>query len=35
MMIRLADIREWRAHAVLDSGGHKIGTLEPVCVDGC
>ncbi|MDL4815264.1 PRC-barrel domain-containing protein [Actinomadura opuntiae] len=33
MMIQLADIREWRTRAVLDSGGHKIGTLESIYVD--
>jgi hypothetical protein len=33
MMIRLADIREWRTQTVLDSGGHKIGTLESIYVD--
>ncbi|MBO2456358.1 PRC-barrel domain-containing protein [Actinomadura violacea] len=32
-MIQMADIREWRTRAVLDSGGHKIGTLESVYVD--
>ncbi|MFC5186968.1 hypothetical protein [Actinomadura harenae] len=32
-MIQMADIREWRTSAVLDSGGHKIGTLESVYVD--
>lgn len=32
-MIQLADIREWRTQTVLDSGGHKIGTLESVYVD--
>jgi hypothetical protein len=28
-----ADIREWRGHDVVDSGGHKIGELEAVYVD--
>ncbi|MEZ3179055.1 PRC-barrel domain-containing protein [Streptomyces pimonensis] len=32
-MIRSADIREWRAHDIVDAGGHKIGTLEAVYVD--
>ncbi|GGU26316.1 PRC-barrel domain-containing protein [Streptomyces lavendofoliae] len=32
-MIRSADIREWRAHDVIDSSGHKIGTLEAVYVN--
>ncbi|MEU4077221.1 photosystem reaction center subunit H [Streptomyces venezuelae] len=32
-MIRIADIREWRTHDVIDAGGHKIGTLEAVYVD--
>ncbi|MGW3774480.1 PRC-barrel domain-containing protein, partial [Actinomadura verrucosospora] len=32
-MIQMADIREWRTRAVLDSGGRKIGTLESVYVD--
>jgi PRC-barrel domain len=27
------DIREWRGHDVVDSGGHKIGELEAVYVD--
>ncbi|MEU1055004.1 PRC-barrel domain-containing protein [Streptomyces sp. NPDC005876] len=31
-MIRSADIREWRTLDVVDSGGHKIGTLEAVYV---
>jgi len=32
-MFEAGDIREWRGHDVLDSGGHKIGTLESVYVD--
>ena len=28
-----ADIREWRAHDVVDDQGHKIGELEAVYVD--
>ncbi|MER6255241.1 PRC-barrel domain-containing protein [Streptomyces sp. NPDC001584] len=32
-MIQIADIREWRTHDVVDAAGHKIGTLEAVCVD--
>lgn len=32
-MIRIADIREWRTHDVIDAGGHRIGTLEAVYVD--
>ena len=32
-MIEPADIREWRNHEVVDSGNHKIGTLESVYVD--
>ena len=32
-MIEAADIREWRTHDVVDSGGHRIGTLETVYVD--
>lgn len=31
-MIQMADIREWRTHVILDSAGHKIGTLESVYV---
>ena len=27
------DIREWRGHDVVDSGGHKIGELEAIYVD--
>jgi hypothetical protein len=27
------DIREWRGHAVVDAGGHKVGTLEAIYVD--
>ncbi|WP_328969412.1 PRC-barrel domain-containing protein [Streptomyces sp. NBC_00239] len=32
-MIQAADIREWRTHEVVDSGGHRIGALEAVYVD--
>ncbi|QMU69380.1 PRC-barrel domain-containing protein [Streptacidiphilus sp. P02-A3a] len=32
-MIEAADIREWRTHDVVDSGGHRIGPLEAVYVD--
>jgi hypothetical protein len=32
-MFEAGDIREWRGHDVVDSGGHKIGTLESVYVD--
>ncbi|MEU9100467.1 PRC-barrel domain-containing protein [Streptomyces sp. NPDC048361] len=32
-MIQIADIREWRTHDVVDSDGHRIGTLEAVYVD--
>ncbi|MFE7428403.1 MULTISPECIES: PRC-barrel domain-containing protein [unclassified Streptomyces] len=32
-MIQMTDIREWRNQEVVDSGGHKIGELESVCVD--
>jgi hypothetical protein len=32
-MIKIADIREWRTHEVLDAGGHKIGVLESIYVD--
>ena len=32
-MIRSADIREWRDHAVVDPKGRKIGMLEAVYVD--
>ncbi|GAA2278523.1 MULTISPECIES: PRC-barrel domain-containing protein [Kitasatospora] len=32
-MIQIADIREWREHAVVDQNGKKIGTLESVYVD--
>ena len=32
-MFEAADIREWRGHDVVDSGGHKIGELEAVYVD--
>jgi hypothetical protein len=32
-MFEADDIREWRGHDVVDSDGHKIGTLESVYVD--
>jgi hypothetical protein len=32
-MFEAGDIREWRGHDVVDSGGHKIGELEAVYVD--
>lgn len=32
-MIRMADIREWRTHDVLDNRGHRIGALEAIYVD--
>ncbi|MFI6005278.1 PRC-barrel domain-containing protein [Streptomyces sp. NPDC051366] len=32
-MIQAADVREWRTHDVVDSGGHRIGALEAVYVD--
>ncbi len=32
-MFEAGDIREWRGHDVVDSSGHKIGTLESVYVD--
>ncbi|MFI8519785.1 PRC-barrel domain-containing protein [Streptomyces sp. NPDC085481] len=32
-MIRIADIREWRDHDVVDQDGKKIGVLESVYVD--
>ncbi|MFE5547937.1 PRC-barrel domain-containing protein [Streptomyces sp. NPDC056534] len=32
-MIRIADVREWRTHDVVDAGSHKIGVLEAVYVD--
>jgi hypothetical protein len=32
-MFQAGDIREWRGHAVVDSGGSKIGTLEAIYVD--
>jgi hypothetical protein len=32
-VITAADIREWRAHDVVDSAGHKIGAMETVYVD--
>jgi PRC-barrel domain len=32
-MFEAGDIREWRGHDVVDSAGHKIGTLESVYVD--
>ncbi|CUM40108.1 hypothetical protein BN2537_9181 [Streptomyces venezuelae] len=39
-MIRMADIREWRTHVVVDPRGHRIGELfkrgrrEPVSKQG-
>ena len=32
-MVEVADIREWRNHAVVDADGHKIGELEAIDVD--
>jgi PRC-barrel domain len=32
-MFEVGNIREWRDHDVIDSDGHKIGTLESVYVD--
>jgi len=32
-MFEAGDIREWRSHDVVDSGGSKIGTLESIYVD--
>ncbi|WP_436737566.1 PRC-barrel domain containing protein [Streptomyces sp. BBFR102] len=32
-MIEAENIRDWRDHSVVDSEGHKIGTLESVYVD--
>ncbi|MGW9617854.1 PRC-barrel domain-containing protein [Streptomyces diastaticus] len=32
-MIEAENIRDWRGHNVVDSEGHKIGTLESVYVD--
>ena len=32
-MFEAGDIREWRGQDVVDSDGHKIGTLESVYVD--
>lgn len=32
-MIRPADLREWRDHAVVDEAGNRIGVLEAVYVD--
>ncbi|KIF06591.1 photosystem reaction center subunit H [Streptomyces sp. RSD-27] len=32
-MFEVSDIREWRGHEVLDSDGHRIGTMESVYVD--
>lgn len=32
-MFEADDIRKWRDHDVVDSGGRKIGTLESVYVD--
>jgi hypothetical protein len=32
-MFEVEDIREWRGHNVIDSGGSKVGELEAVYVD--
>jgi hypothetical protein len=32
-MIQAADLREWRTRDVVDSGAHKIGSLEAIYVD--
>ncbi|MER7757305.1 PRC-barrel domain-containing protein [Kitasatospora sp. NPDC097643] len=32
-MIAMADIREWRTHAVVDDKGRRIGSLESVYVE--
>ncbi len=32
-MFEAGDIREWRGQNVVDSGDHKIGTLESIYVD--
>lgn len=32
-MVRIADLREWREHAVVDENGRRIGVLEAVYVD--
>ena len=32
-MVQAADLREWRTCDVVDSAGHKIGSLEAVYVD--
>ncbi|MEV6117464.1 PRC-barrel domain-containing protein [Streptomyces sp. NPDC052109] len=32
-MFEADDIRAWRGHDVLDTGGHKIGVLESIYVD--
>ena len=32
-MFEAENIRDWRGHDVVDSGGHKIGQLEAVYVD--
>lgn len=32
-MIEVGDIREWRTHDVVDTAGHRIGSLEAVYVD--
>ncbi|RKT08789.1 PRC-barrel domain protein [Streptomyces sp. 1114.5] len=33
MGIAMADIREWRGHAVVDEKNHRVGTLESVYVE--
>lgn len=33
MVIAMADIREWRTHAVVDDKGRRIGSLESVYVE--
>ncbi|MFD4655873.1 PRC-barrel domain-containing protein [Kitasatospora sp. NPDC058444] len=33
MVIAMADVREWRGHAVVDEKGHRIGPLESVYVE--
>ena len=32
-MFKIADIREWRGHEVVDAGGRRLGRLEAVYVD--
>jgi hypothetical protein len=32
-MFEAGDIREWRGHEVVDTNGHRIGTLESIYVD--